>query len=160
MGSQLHKQTREDTSVRKQIVALLFLRATDSRKRRWYNQGQERTLKPAFFCANDRHLVPNKLIVRYRVLGGVYPLTSCIVSPQYVVCKDIAIIASPKILLIYLKPGSWLSRSWFSFFVRGTITVLSLQALNLLVQIRFPAVSLQATNCDSHNTTCQRVDSP
>ena len=86
MGSQLHKQTREDTSVRKQIVALLFLRATDSRKRRCVTQGQERTLKPALFYANARYLVLNKLIVRYGVLGGVYPLTSCIVSPQFVAC--------------------------------------------------------------------------
>ena len=146
MKPQLYKQTRDDTSVWKQIVALLFLRATDSRKRRWYSQGQERTLKPASFYASARHLAPTKLMLRYGVLGVVCPLTSCIVAVTIRCLQRHCIIASPKILLLYLKPGSWLSRSWFSFFVRGTITVLSLQALNLLVQIRFPALSLQASH--------------
>ena len=36
--------------------------------------------RTALFYASARHLVPNKLIVRYGVLGGVYPLTSCIVA--------------------------------------------------------------------------------
>ena len=96
MGSQLHKQTRNDTSVWKQIVASILSAQQIHGNAADITKGQERTLKPAFFYANDRHLVPNKLIVRYRVLGGVYPLTSCIVSPQFVACKDVAIIVIPK----------------------------------------------------------------
>ena len=79
MDHTTYKQTRDDTFVRKQIAASSFLRATDSRKRRRYNQGQERTLKPAFFYAKSKLFGIKHNYVRYGVLGGVYPLTSVFV---------------------------------------------------------------------------------
>ena len=44
-------------------------------------------MKPAIFYANARHLVPNKLIVRYGVLGAVRPLTSAFVRTNAMLAK-------------------------------------------------------------------------
>lgn len=58
MGSQLHKQTREDTSVRKQIVALLFSAQQIHGNAADIARGRNEPWSLQFFYAKARPLVP------------------------------------------------------------------------------------------------------
>ena len=50
-------------------------------------------MKPALFYANDRQLATNKFMLRYGVLGGVYPLTSVFAQTNSLIAVANAMLA-------------------------------------------------------------------
>ena len=115
MRSQYYKQTRDDTSVWKQIVALLFSAQQIHGNAADKSRGRNEPWSLHFSMPMLDLWHPINLCYE-RGLRGSLPSDKLYCVPAIRCLQRHCHHRKSKILLIYLKPGSWFSRSWFSFF--------------------------------------------
>ena len=140
--SQSYKQTRDDTSVWKQIAALLFSAQQIHGNAADITRGRNEPWSLHFFYAKPKLFGIKHNYVRYGVLGWVYPLTSVFAQTNSLIAVANAMLAKtlPAFYLqrkIYYLPEAriLIFKTLVFFFRMKPFTVMVLQASHMAVHM-------------------------
>ena len=130
MGSQLHKQTRNDTSVWKQIVASILSAQQIHGNAADITRGRNEPWSLHFFYAKSKIFGNTHNCVRYGVLGAVRPLTCAFVRTNAMLAKTLP-SQQFQIHMLYLPEARILIfKTLVFFFQKLTIHELGLASIS------------------------------